>query len=338
MTEQTAPNRALVLSGGGGRGAFQVGVFEYLESIGWKPDIIAGTSIGSMNAAAYAVGGVTNLQKMWESIRTGDMHRFFRWKPWNSVFDRAPWKRTLEKYVPEDQLAQIKMPLYMVATDITTGHPTVYTNGEKPAQNKGLYQKVPALTHAHLLASSSIPYVYAPIGIEDNEHWDGAVMYNSPLRPAIDAEAHEVLMVLLSPYHKLEDNDPRPLVQRALAQRSALPPAPRGLIGGIGYVLDLALIGTFENDFEELRKVNRRVRSGQGQHAPDHREVKGAVIAPDEWISPLDIIRYGPKRANELRALGFTAARQTFQRIDRLGWDSLYNIDDEGPGTPDPTA
>ena len=61
------------------------------------------------------------------------------------MFDRAPWKRTLEKYAPEDQLAQIKMPLYMVATDITTGHPTVYTNGEKPEQNKGLYARVPAL-------------------------------------------------------------------------------------------------------------------------------------------------------------------------------------------------
>ena len=131
-------------------------------------------------------------------------------------------------------------------------------------------------------------------------------------------------MVLLSPYHKLEENDPRPMVRR-----SALPPMPRGLIGSVGYVLDLALIGTFENDFEELRKVNRRVRQGQGQHAADHREVRCAVIAPDDWISPLDIIRYGPKRGNQLCALGRQAARQTFQRIDRLGWDSLYNIDEE---------
>jgi NTE family protein len=323
MTEQTSPKRALVLSGGGGRGAFQAGALEHLESIGWKPDIIVGTSIGSMNAAVYAVGGIRQLQKMWESIRTKDMHRFFRWKPWNSVFDRTPWKRTLEEYAPEDRLAQIKMPLYMVATDITTGHPAVYTNGEKPDRNKGLYIKVPALNHEHLLASSSIPYVYAPIGIEDNQHWDGAVMYNSPLRPAIDADAHEILMVLLSPYHKLEENDPR-----AMVQRSALPPMPRGLIGGIGYVLDLALIGTFENDFEELRKVNRRVRRGQGQHAADQREVRCAVVAPEDWISPLDIIRYGPKRGSELRALGRQAARQTFQRIDRLGWDSLYNIDE----------
>ena len=322
MTEQTSPKRALVLSGGGGRGAFQVGVLEHLESIGWKPDIIVGTSIGSMNAAVYAVGGIKQLQQMWDAIRTRDMHRFLRVKPWKSLFDRAPWKRTLEKYVPEDQLAQITMSIYMVATDITTGHPTVYTNGEKPDRNKGLYVRVPALKHEHLLASSSIPYVYAPIGIADNQHWDGAVMYNSPLRPAIDAEAEEILMVLLSPYHKLEENDPRPMVQR-----SALPPMPRGLIGGVGYVLDLALIGTFENDFEELRKVNRRVRQGADVVA-DHKEVRCAVIAPDDWISPLDIIRYGPKRGSELRTRGRQAARQTFQRIDRLGWDSLYNIDE----------
>lgn len=323
MTVQAAPKRALVLSGGGGRGAFQVGVLEHLESIGWKPDIIVGTSIGSMNAAVYAVGGIQRLQQMWDSIRTKDMHRFFRWKPWKSVFDRAPWKHTLEKYAPEDQLAQITMPIYMVATDITTGHPAVYTNGEKPERNKGLYVRVPALKHEHLLASSSIPYVYAPIGIEDNQHWDGAVMYNSPLRPAIDAEAEEILMVLLSPYHKLEENDPQPLVQR-----SALPPMPRGLFGGVGYVLDLALIGTFENDFEELRKVNRRVRTGRQAEA-DHKEVRCAVIAPDDWISPLDIIRYGSKRGSELRALGRQAARQTFQRIERLGWDSLYHVDED---------
>jgi hypothetical protein len=70
------------------------------------------------------------------------------------------------------------------------------------------------------------------------------------------------------------------------------------------------------------------VRKGT-RAAADHKEVRCAVIAPDEWISPLDIIRYGPKRGNELRALGRQAARQTFQRIDRLGWDSLYHIDDE---------
>ena len=322
MIEQSSPKRALVLSGGGGRGAFQVGVIEQLEAIGWKPDIIIGTSIGSMNAAVYAVGGLPRLKFMWESIRTRDMQRVLRRPPWHSLFDRSPWKRTLEKYVPEGELAKAQTPLYMVATDITTGHPTVYTNGEKPARNKGLYQKVSALNHAHLLASSSIPYLYAPIQVEGNQHWDGAVMYNSPLRPAIDAEADEILMVLLSPYHKLEENDPRPMIQR-----SALPPQPKGLIGSIGYVLDLALIGTFENDFEELRKVNRRVHQGR-QAEVDHKEVRAAVIAPNDWITPLDIIRYRPDRTRILREQGRLATQATFQRIERLGWDSLYGVDE----------
>jgi NTE family protein len=321
MTDSTL-KRALVLSGGGGRGAFQVGVLEELHARHWLPDIIVGTSIGSMNAAVYAVGGLPRLQALWASIRTRDMQRWLRRPPWRSVFDRTPWKRTLETYVPENELAQIKQPLYMVATDITTGHPTVYTNSEKPARNKGLYQKVAALNHAHLLASSSIPYLYEPIQVEGSRHWDGAVMYNSPLRPAIDAEADEILMVLLSPYHKLDENDPRPMVQR-----NALPPQPPGLINSIGYVLDLALIGTFENDFEELRKVNRRVHQGRLAEA-DHKEVRAAVIAPDNWISPLDIIRYRPDRTRALREQGRLAARGTFKRIDRLGWDSLYGVDE----------
>lgn len=318
MIEVASPKRALVLSGGGGRGAFQVGVFEELHARQWTPDIIVGTSIGSMNAAVFAVGGLPRLQFLWESIRTRDMQRLVRRPPWRSVFDRTPWKRTLETYVPENELAQIKQPLYLVATDITTGHPTVYTNGEKPTRHKGLYQKVTALNHAHLLASSSIPYLYEPIPVQDNQHWDGAVMYNSPLRPAIDAEADEILMVLLSPYHKLEEADPRP---------RALPPRPRGLIGGIGYVLDLALIGTFENDFEELRKVNRRVQQGRQAEA-DHKEVRAAVIAPKDWITPLDIIRYQPQRTRALREQGRQATQATFRRIHRLGWDSLYSVDE----------
>ena len=324
MAEQLSSQRALVLSGGGGRGAFQLGVFEQLEVIGWKPDIIVGTSIGSMNAAVYALGGLTRLQEMWASIHTRHMQRFLRLRPWHSLFDRAPWKKTLEKFAPEADLARVTMPLYVVATDISTGHPTVYTNGEKPARNKSLYQKVKAINHAHLLASSSIPYVYAATQINEAKHWDGAVMYNSPLRPAIDADAEEILMVLLSPYHRLDENSPQPIVQR-----HPLPPAPRGLLGGIGYVLDLALIGTFENDFEELRKINRRVRQKRGYHAPDHKEVRAAVIAPEHWLSPLDIIRYGPARARPLRDEGRQAAQETWHRIQQRGWDSLFRIDEE---------
>ena len=44
--------RALILSGGGARGAFQVGVMKYLDEMGWIPDLVCGTSVGTVNAAA----------------------------------------------------------------------------------------------------------------------------------------------------------------------------------------------------------------------------------------------------------------------------------------------
>ncbi|NJO04255.1 MAG: patatin-like phospholipase family protein [Chloroflexaceae bacterium] len=72
--------KALVLSGGGGRGAYHVGVIEALVEQGWiedgkGPDIIAGTSIGAINAAALAAGlTVAQLKRLWLKMHTEDVH------------------------------------------------------------------------------------------------------------------------------------------------------------------------------------------------------------------------------------------------------------------------
>jgi len=311
--EPAKPLRALVLSGGGGRGAFQCGVIERLSEYGWTPDILVGTSIGSMNASVWALDGTPGVKKMWDELRTRDMHRFVRWRPWKSLFDRAAWKRTLERYAPEHRLRQVTTPLYIAATDITTGHPVIYTNHLDLDSDKPLYQKVDAITHDHLLASSAIPYVYPQTPIDRADHWDGAVMYNSPLRPAIDAVAEEIFVVLLSPYHDLS------------APGDPLPPAPRGILGRIGYVLDLAITATFENDFEQMRKINRRVHRG-ADGVPDHKEIRCAIIGPREWLTPLDIIRYRPDRTAALRQMGRDETERTWERIQRT-WDSLRDLD-----------
>jgi NTE family protein len=76
--------KALVLSGGGGRGAYHVGVLQALVDLGWMqdgvgPDIIAGTSIGAINAAAVASGlRVAELKERWLAMHTEDVHRLSR--------------------------------------------------------------------------------------------------------------------------------------------------------------------------------------------------------------------------------------------------------------------
>lgn len=76
--------KALVLSGGGGRGAYHIGVLEALVEAGWMedgrgPDIIAGTSIGAINAAALASGlTIAQLKQRWMQMHTEDVHRLSR--------------------------------------------------------------------------------------------------------------------------------------------------------------------------------------------------------------------------------------------------------------------
>ncbi len=73
--------KALVLSGGGARGAYHVGVIEALVEAGWMedgrgPDIVAGTSIGAINAAALASGlPVARLRELWLHMHTEDVHQ-----------------------------------------------------------------------------------------------------------------------------------------------------------------------------------------------------------------------------------------------------------------------
>jgi NTE family protein len=79
-----AKKKALVLSGGGGRGAYHIGVLQALVERGWitdghGPDIIAGTSIGAINAAAIASGlTIAELKSNWLDMHTEDVHRLSR--------------------------------------------------------------------------------------------------------------------------------------------------------------------------------------------------------------------------------------------------------------------
>ena len=90
------PVCGLVLSGGGGRGAYECGVYKGLYEHGIEPDILVGTSIGAINAAAI-VGGASpeDLERMWLAMDTRRVHKhrwdfwnFFRWR---NLLDHSPF-------------------------------------------------------------------------------------------------------------------------------------------------------------------------------------------------------------------------------------------------------
>ncbi len=97
------PIRTLILSGGGGRGAFHAGVYRYLEESSWQPDIVVGTSIGAVNGAAIAQGLSSEaLVAVWRSLRERDiqgippgMRPLARW------VSRSLWKGALGVSLPQ---------------------------------------------------------------------------------------------------------------------------------------------------------------------------------------------------------------------------------------------
>ena len=73
--------RALVLSGGGAKGSYQLGVYKALKKLGIKIDIITGTSIGSINGALLVAGDYKKAKKMWLSIKTTEVLNYDLEKP-----------------------------------------------------------------------------------------------------------------------------------------------------------------------------------------------------------------------------------------------------------------
>jgi NTE family protein len=275
------PKRALVLSGGGGRGAYECGVYKYLEEAGLDVDILVGTSIGAITAAAIASGrSAAELEAAWLQTRSRDIQRFLRLRPWRSIFDTTPWYRTLRRFIDFNRLAETDKHLLITATEVEGGALHVFDNRQI------------AITPAHIIASCSVPLVYPWTRVGRSHFWDGAVMANTPLASAIDAGADEVLVVLLSPVG---------------ARRIQLPRWPWD---AIAVMLDMFLIATFENDIKQLERVNKLVMAGMDS---GHRQVRCHVIAPQEAMSALRIFHYDPAVSKGLIEQGYQDARRVLE-------------------------
>jgi NTE family protein len=128
--------KALVLSGGGGRGAYHIGVLEALVEQGWMadgrgPDIIAGTSIGAINAAALASGlTIAQLKQRWLAMHTEEVHRLSN--------DLPAVTRPLMRFLLRSVLT----------SDAHGGARDTLPNEERELSAQGLFSRLSTLFHA----------------------------------------------------------------------------------------------------------------------------------------------------------------------------------------------
>ena len=120
MDERSAPCKALVLAGGGARGSYQVGVWRALMELDWHPQIITGTSVGSLNGAMFVLDQYETARDMWLAIRSKDvmelpeedadlsaLHQFLRSVVKAGGMDVTPLEEIVERVLDEGYIDNI---------------------------------------------------------------------------------------------------------------------------------------------------------------------------------------------------------------------------------------
>ena len=198
MAQNNTPRRALVLAGGGARGSYQVGVWRALTELGWNPQIITGTSVGSLNGAMFALDLYETARDMWTSIRSQDvmelpeetrnlteLHQFLRDVVRAGGMDVTPLEEIVERVLDEDALR---------ASPVRFGLVTVEKRGLKPRELP--LEEIPkGKVKDYLLASAACFPALRAKQIDGVQFLDGGYRDNMPTGLAQKMGAEELVCV-----------------------------------------------------------------------------------------------------------------------------------------------
>ena len=227
------PVLALVLTGGGARSAYQVGVLRALTEIvprGRNPfQIIVGTSAGAVAASVLAAEAVhwrravAGLEEVWANFRASQVFRvdplhMFRagchWalsllsgglllSPPKSMLDNSPLRELLARSVDWSGVhTSIERghlrALALCATSYVTGQSVAFYDGRETIKDWARVQRVgrrAELTLDHLMASVAIPLLFPPMQLGEEHFGDGAMRQMNPLSPAVHLGAERMLIL-----------------------------------------------------------------------------------------------------------------------------------------------
>jgi NTE family protein len=355
---------ALVLSGGGARGAYQVGVLKAIAE--WLPEdapcpfeVLVGTSAGALNAAAIGARAhsmreaVESLEEVWSNFRVEQVMQAssltmlrsgLHWmvsllsagwiaKPPRSLFDTSPLHRLLARVVPLDQIpAQIAAgrlhALAVATTSYTTGQAVAFYDGTDDIEDWHRVRRAGRRRRIDLdvlMASAAIPFIFPASSIDGNHYGDGAMRQLAPLSPAVHLGANRVLVI------GTRGNAAATPPTGAITQA---PPSPAHLLG---FVLDSLFTDGLSIDLERLNQINRLiVAAGHTEHRP----IRATVIQPsvDPTVVAMKHERRMPRSIRTLlRTMGAYEARGGLL-VSYLLFDKSYTCELMAMGHADAQA
>ena len=184
------PSRdVLVFTGGGSRGAVQVGMLKALHDSGVRPVGVVGASVGALNAAWYAANptdeGIASLQDLWLKMSADTVFPFTRrgvlsglWRRNHLASDEGV--RALIAQLDLADIRDARIPLRVVTTSLESGACVVHDHGS-PADV--------------LRATCAIPGVFPPVQLGDERHIDGGISALAPVAPASEFRPWRVFIL-----------------------------------------------------------------------------------------------------------------------------------------------
>jgi NTE family protein len=323
----TAEKVAVVLAGGGARGAYEAGALSILvpelERHGQRPSIVLGTSVGALNAAFVAATAhlpvdevIAAARDIWSTVSydqvlaplasPGTVARLVGYlgealgvpgaHVW-SLLDPAPLRATLGRRIDFAQIAAnvasgVLHAAAVVGTDDRTLRSTVWYAGGPAAHAhddaRGIDYVPVELRVDHVLASAAIPAVFPAVEVDGRWYSDGGTRLNTPIKPALELGADRVVVVGLN--------------SLAPGDFAGRPDA----LAGAGSILQSLLADQLLQDVETLRAVNAMVTDA-GRPLAGRREIPFVLVAPERpdtigtlaarvfrehYSGPLDTIRH----------------------------------------------
>jgi NTE family protein len=290
-TMERKPNQrrvAMILSGGGARGAYEVGVlwyiFEDLTRILGRPpriDILCGTSVGAINACYLAahlgdpVLGLRRLVELWSELELtrvlgfgvrqvltlprvllggGEGYGLFDVRPMAELVQREISWRAVARCLRRGMLRALTVS----CTEVSTGRTVVFMQVSPEltvpvvAPPRTLF-RANRIGPPHALASAAIPLLFPPVRIDGELHLDGGLRQNTPIAPAIRLGATHIFAIGSSREVKGR------VVREAGHQEVVRAPGAAFLLGK---VLNAFLLDHVDVDIELLTRINNVVVDG----------------------------------------------------------------------------
>jgi NTE family protein len=331
----------LILTGGGARAAYQVGVLRAVADV-WGDrranpfPILCGTSAGAINVAALACNaghfrkGVGELLRVWRRFDVSKVYRSDAWGVGRTgarwlgamvlgglgrsnpafLFDNAPLRALIESRFAFDRIAENigTGDLYALAVNATgysSAQSVTFFEAATSAQPwmRARRAGVPATIGVdHLMASSAIPFVFPAVRIHREFFGDGSMRQVAPVSAALHLGADRVLVVAVG---RLAKSSP---------PRYTTPDYP-SMAQIAGHVLSSIFLDSLEVDLARLQRINRTIGvmppELRARHGVALKHIETFVIAPSEDIEPI-AARYAHRLPRTvrffLRGIGATRA------------------------------